>query len=63
MEGRNWSSKFFPLRVDLYKLVKVKMTELLLLKEYSSILNWPRGYKTFSVLNSAEHEISNANKG
>ena len=24
--------------------------------------NWPRGYKTFSKLNSTEHEISNAHK-
>ena len=24
--------------------------------------NWPRGYKTFSMLNSAEHEISTAHK-
>ena len=23
---------------------------------------WPRGYKTFFMLNSAEHEISNAHK-
>ena len=23
---------------------------------------WPRGYKTFSMLNSTEHEISNAHK-
>ena len=23
---------------------------------------WPRGYKTFSMLNSAEHEILNAHK-
>ena len=23
---------------------------------------WPRGYKTFSMLNSVEHEISNAHK-
>ena len=23
---------------------------------------WPRGYKTFSMLNSAEHEIINAHK-
>ena len=25
-------------------------------------LNWPRGYKTFFVLNSVEHEISYAHK-
>ena len=24
--------------------------------------NWPRGYKTFFVLNSVEHEILNAHK-
>ena len=24
--------------------------------------SWPRGYKTFSMLNSAEHEILNAHK-
>ena len=27
-----------------------------------STQSWPRGYKTFFVLNSAEHEISPANK-
>ena len=26
------------------------------------IENWPRGYKTFFMLNSAEHEILNARK-
>ena len=31
---------------------------LLILKIYS----WPRGYKTFFILNSVEHEISNAHK-
>ena len=25
-------------------------------------LCWPRGYKTFSMLSSVEHEISNAHK-
>ena len=25
-------------------------------------LSWPRGYKTFFMLNSAEHEIFSANK-
>ena len=25
-------------------------------------MNWPKGYKTFFVLNSAEHEILNAHK-
>ena len=25
-------------------------------------VTWPRGYKTFFVLNSVEHEISNAHK-
>ena len=24
--------------------------------------NWPRGYKTFFILNSVEHEILNAHK-
>ena len=26
------------------------------------MLVWPRGYKTFFILNSTEHEISNAHK-
>ena len=25
-------------------------------------ITWPRGYKTFSMLNSVEHEILNAHK-
>ena len=29
---------------------------------YRSSLIWPRGYKTFFVLNSTEHEISTAHK-
>ena len=29
---------------------------------YASIAPWPRGYKTFSRLNSVEHEILNAHK-
>ena len=26
------------------------------------MMNWPQGYKTFSILNSIEHEILNAHK-
>ena len=35
--------------------------QLLLLHSYGQT-NWPRGYKTFFVLNSVEHEILNAHK-
>ena len=50
------------------------MAELLFLKAYPFALktcpfliwyifpDWPRGYKTFFVLNSIEHEILNAHK-
>ena len=30
--------------------------------EYDEFLPWPRGYKTFFMLNSFEHEILNAHK-
>ena len=30
--------------------------------EGSLYMSWPRGYKTFFMLNSAEHEILSANK-
>ena len=29
---------------------------------FDAINSWPRGYKTFFVLNSVEHEILNAHK-
>ena len=29
---------------------------------HRGLSNWPRGYKTFFVLNSIEHEILNAHK-
>ena len=29
---------------------------------HTRVVNWPRGYKTFFVLNSVEHEILNAHK-
>ena len=29
---------------------------------YTKLASWPRGYKTFFMLNSAEHEIFSANK-
>ena len=34
----------------------------LLILRMKCISSWPRGYKTFFVLNSVEHEISNAHK-
>ena len=61
-KGLIWKEGFRAANSFLYELTKVKMTELLLLEEYSSILKWPRGYKAFSMLNSAEHEISVAHK-
>ena len=31
-------------------------------KKSKALFNWPRGYKTFFMLNSVEHEIFSANK-
>ena len=31
-------------------------------KVFYTLGTWPRGYKTFLMLNSAEHEISTAHK-
>ena len=65
----SYGSKFFPLRIyPIVKETKMKMKELLpmhltFLLIFPSIhMTWPRGYTTFFMLNSVEHEILNAHK-
>ena len=45
-------------------LLHVECQAVLVQISFANILNWawPRGYKTFSMLNSAEHEIHPAHK-
>ena len=51
----NWKSQVVPL-VKWQKII-YQMYPVLKL-----IMIWPQGYKTFFMLNSAEHEIFSANK-
>ena len=51
--GKDWICKISPIQ-----FINIK-TEI---QYYTDTKAWPRGYKTFFVLNSVEHEILNAHK-
>ena len=67
-QTHNWTENWIPIlhhaRSRRDKNVRIASPEIvpIQLVRLSRSTSWPRGYKTFFVLNSVEHEILNAHK-